>query len=73
MIKDIALVLALLIAALLALGRWRGRSVPADENEAERMHDRLWRISESEDRYRALVAATTEVIVQRDASGRITY
>lgn len=73
MIKDIALVLALLIAAALALGRWRGRGAPADENEAERLHDRLWRISESEDRYRALVAATTEVIVQRDASGRITY
>jgi len=73
MIKDIALVLALLIAATLALGRWRGRGVPDDGNEAERMHDRLWRISESEDRYRALVAATTEVIVQRDARGRITY
>lgn len=73
MIKDIALVLAVLVAAALALGRWRARPALPDENEAERLHDRLWRVSESEDRYRALVAATTEIIVQRDASGRITY
>jgi PAS domain S-box-containing protein len=73
MIKDIALVLAILVAAALALGRWRARPALPDENEAERLHDRLWRVSESEDRYRALVAATTEIIVQRDASGRITY
>ncbi|MCJ2058349.1 ATP-binding protein [Methylobacterium sp. J-048] len=72
-VKDIALVLALLIAAALALGHWRARRSVPDEAEAERLHDRIWRISESEDRYRALVAATTEVIVQRDARGRITY
>ncbi|MCJ2138014.1 ATP-binding protein [Methylobacterium sp. J-026] len=70
-VEDIALVLALLVAAALAFDRWRARRVGPDE--AERLHDRLWRISESEDRYRALVAATTEVIVQRDARGRITY
>ena len=73
MIEDIALVLALLVAAILALGRWRSRGAPTDENETERLQDRIWRISESEDRYRALVAATTEIIVQRDARGRITY
>ena len=73
MIEDIALVLALLVAAILALGRWRSRGALYDENEAERLQDRIWRISESEDRYRALVAATTEIIVQRDARGRITY
>lgn len=72
-VEDIALVLALLVAAALAVDRWRARRAPSDEGEAERLHDRLWRISESEDRYRALVAATTEVIVQRDARGRITY
>jgi PAS domain S-box-containing protein len=72
-VNDIALVLALLIAAALAFGHWRARRSGADEAEAERLHDRIWRISESEDRYRALVAATTEVIVQRDARGRITY
>ncbi|MCJ2072404.1 ATP-binding protein [Methylobacterium sp. J-030] len=71
--EDIALVLALLVAAALAVDRWRARQARPDEGESERLHDRLWRISESEDRYRALVAATTEVIVQRDARGRITY
>ena len=71
MIEDIALVLALVVAAILALGRWRSREASSDENE--RLQDRIWRISESEDRYRALVAATTEIIVQRDARGRITY
>ncbi|MHB2209118.1 ATP-binding protein [Methylobacterium sp. CM6257] len=72
-VEDFALVLALVIAAALALDRWRARRGVSDEGEAERLHDRLWRVSESEDRYRALVAATTEVIVQRDARGRITY
>jgi len=72
-VEDIALVLALVVAAALAVDRWRVRRAGPDDGEAERMHDRLWRISESEDRYRALVAATTEVIVQRDARGRITY
>ncbi|SDO69262.1 PAS domain S-box-containing protein [Methylobacterium phyllostachyos] len=72
-VEDVALVLALLVAAALAVDRWRGRRSASDEGEAERLHDRLWRVSESEDRYRALVAATTEVIVQRDARGRITY
>ena len=70
-VEDIALVVALLVAAALAFDRWRTRRAGPDE--AERLQDRLWRISESEDRYRALVAATTEVIVQRDARGRITY
>ncbi|MGU3663397.1 ATP-binding protein [Methylobacterium sp. A49B] len=73
MIEDIALVLALLVAAILALGRRRAQDQASDEAEAERLQDRIWRISESEDRYRALVAATTEIIVQRDARGRITY
>ncbi|MDP4024293.1 ATP-binding protein [Methylobacterium sp. NEAU 140] len=68
-----ALVLAL--AAIVALAvrlRRAGRADPGDA-ETERLHDRIWRISESEERYRALVAATTEAVVQRDARGRITY
>ena len=40
---------------------------------SEAAQDRLWRLSESEERYRALVEATTEIIVQRDAKGRITF
>lgn len=73
MIDTMAPVLALLTAALLAFGLWRLRGTRRAEREAERLQDRIWRISESEDRYRALVAATTEIIVQRDARGRITY
>lgn len=73
MIDTLAPVLALLTAALLAFGLWRLLGTRRAEREAERLQDRIWRISESEDRYRALVAATTEIIVQRDARGRITY
>ncbi|WP_457108796.1 ATP-binding protein [Methylobacterium sp. P5_C11] len=73
MTDTMALVLALPIATLLALGVWWMRGTRRAESEAERLQDRIWRISESEDRYRALVAATTEIIVQRDARGRITY
>jgi PAS domain S-box-containing protein len=39
----------------------------------EHLEDRIWRLSESEERYRALVEATTEIIVQRDSQGRITF
>ncbi|MGU3423034.1 ATP-binding protein [Methylobacterium sp. D54C] len=73
MIDTLAPVLALLTAAALAFALWRRLGTRRAEREAERLQDRLWRISESEDRYRALVAATTEIIVQRDARGRITY
>ena len=73
MIDTMAPVLALLTAAALAFGLWRLLGTRRAEREAERLQDRIWRISESEDRYRALVAATTEIIVQRDARGRITY
>ena len=39
----------------------------------EQLEDRIWRLSESEERYRALVEATTEIIVQQDSQGRITF
>ncbi|AWN41265.1 ATP-binding protein [Methylobacterium durans] len=73
-LKDIALVLALLAAGFsLAAMVWRGRPTRREEPGVEDLHDRIWRISESEERYRALVEATMEVIVQRDALGRITF
>ena len=74
-IRDLALVLALAAAALsLAALLWRTRRPAGREApEAEHLHDRIWRISESEDRYRSLVEATMEVIVQRDGLGRITF
>lgn len=57
------------LSAGLALGR-RPRAEPPS---AEDLHARVRRIAESEERYRALVAATTDVIVQRDGLGRITF
>ena len=80
-LSDVALVLVLPLLAFLA--GWVARSrlarthplVPPAGSEAriEDLEDRVWGLSESEERYRALVEATTEVIVQRDAQGRITF
>ena len=77
-------VLLVLLPALLAfLAGWVARArlrpsagpSPRMEGEAriEALEDRIWRLSESEERYRALVEATTEIIVQRDGRGRITF
>nr|WP_238203069.1 ATP-binding protein [Methylobacterium aerolatum] len=49
------------------------RAGKAAEADAESLHDLVWRASESEERYRALVAATTDLVVQRDLDGRITF
>ena len=51
----------------------RAAATGRDTTEIERLRTSIWRISESEERYRALVEATTDVIVQRDAQGRITF
>ncbi|MCJ2043029.1 ATP-binding protein [Methylobacterium sp. J-078] len=80
-ITDALLVLALPILAFLAGWSLRARiprtatstSAPGTEARIEQLEDRVWQLSESEERYRALVEATTEVIVQRDALGRITF
>ncbi|WP_336489343.1 ATP-binding protein [Methylobacterium nigriterrae] len=73
-LKDIALVLALLAAAFsLAALLWRRTGARPEDAAVEDLHDRIWRISESEERYRALVEATMQVIVQRDGLGRITF
>ena len=42
------------------------------ETEVERLQDRTWRLEESEERYRSLIEAQLDVIVQRDRAGRIT-
>ena len=56
------------------LGLRRGRGPLAQGSDgSEAMQDRLWRLAESEERYRALVEATTDCIVQCDAQGRITF
>jgi PAS domain S-box-containing protein len=65
-----------LAAAAAALGRDRARLrrlLAAREGEIERLQDRLWALSESEERFRGLVEAQLDVIVRRDGTGRITY
>ena len=49
------------------------RHAAALEAEVERLQDRTWRLAESEERYRSLIEAQLDVIVQRDRSGRITF
>ena len=71
--RDLAVALALLVAAASLAFAWTRRGRAGAPNDSEHLHDRIWQISESEDRYRALVEATTDIIVQRDAAGRITF
>ena len=79
--QDLALVLVSALLAFLAgfaararVARPVGRTPRAgSEARIEALEDRIWRLSESEERYRALVEATTEIIVQRDGLGRITF
>ena len=68
----LGIVLAVLAAAAIAYRRGRGRPARDDE-AAEALQDRLWHLAESEERYRALVEATTQAVVQRDRTGRITF
>lgn len=43
------------------------------EKTIERLQDEAWQASESVERYRSLVEAQPDLIVQRDAAGRITF
>ena len=66
---SVAIGLAVLIVVTL---QRRGTVVDAfDASEA--LQDRLWQVAESEERYRVLVEATTQAVVQRDGQGRITF
>ena len=58
-------------AALVVGLRRHGAAVPAFPSES--LQDRLWQVAESEERYRVLVEATTQAVVQRDGQGRITF
>ncbi|MEH3147085.1 MAG: ATP-binding protein [Methylobacterium frigidaeris] len=66
--------LGLPVLGLLAAG-WRTLRGARRRHDAEieRLHDRIWRLSESEERYRSLVEAQIAMIVQRDAEDRITF
>src|SRR3954452_1988142 len=63
------------LGALLLLVRSRRlrRHAASLETEVERLQDRTWRLAESEERYRSLIEAQLDVIVQRDREGRITF
>ena len=61
------------LSRALAAAFGRGRRLRTLEAEVEALQDRLWRVSESEARYRGLVEAQLDVMVQRDGAGRITF
>ncbi|MBB2963972.1 ATP-binding protein [Methylobacterium sp. R2-1] len=63
---------AAMLALILASLRRREPVVP-ESDMTEALQDRLWQIAESEERYRVLVEATTQAVVQRDGQGRITF
>src|SRR3954465_2326389 len=54
---------------LLVRARRLARHAAALEAEVERLQDRTWRLAESEERYRSLIEAQLDVIVQRDRRG----
>lgn len=60
------------LAGLIVAG-WRRRATPVTAFPSESLQDRLWQVAESEERYRVLVEATTQAVVQRDGRGRITF
>ena len=60
---------ALLFARNLALHR----KLHALNERAEALADRNWELKEAEERARSFLAAQGDVIVRRDADGRITY
>lgn len=77
-----ALVAGLLAVVLVALGATilllrdhirLERHARRLEDGVERLQDQLWQVSEREERYRSLVEAQRDIIVQRDDTGRITF
>lgn len=72
-IHELAAGVSLLALAAAGVCLWRAKRGRRAEEDAESLHDLVWQASESEERYRTLVAATTDLVVQRDLYGRITY
>jgi len=70
----LTLILAVLAVTFVLVALLRRHGIPALEGvEVEHLQARIQRLTESEERYRALVEATTEIVVQRDSLGRITF
>ncbi|MCE4222802.1 response regulator [Methylobacterium sp. C25] len=63
----------IVLTTILVVAIRRSGPLTHETDEAEALQDRLWLLSESEERYRTLIEATTECIVQRDEQGRITF
>lgn len=66
--------IAALAAVLLLRDLIRAETGVAElEAEIEHLHDRVFDLADSEERFRSLVEAQGELIVRRDATGRITF
>ncbi|MBX9777837.1 MAG: response regulator [Xanthobacteraceae bacterium] len=61
------------IGLLLAHGRRLKHDLLEAQQSAEELADRNWELKESEERAKSFLAAQGDVIVRRDADGRITY
>ncbi|MCJ2027920.1 ATP-binding protein [Methylobacterium sp. J-043] len=72
-VSVMGLSIAAAMLALILVSLRRREFVVPESDTTEALQDRLWQIAESEERYRVLVEATTEAVVQRDAQGRITF
>lgn len=72
-VSVMGLSIAAAMLALIVVSLRRREPVVPDSDMTEALQDRLWQIAESEERYRVLVEATTQAVVQRDGQGRITF
>ncbi|WP_147016300.1 ATP-binding protein [Methylorubrum extorquens] len=72
-VSVMGLSIAAAMLALILVSLRRREPVMPESDMTEALQDRLWQIAESEERYRVLVEATTEAVVQRDGQGRITF
>ena len=72
-VSVMGLSIAAAMLALILVSLRRHEFLVPESDTTEALQDRLWQIAESEERYRVLVEATTEAVVQRDGQGRITF
>ncbi len=76
-IAVIASVAAGWVAALQPRDRSRAAAAPSAaeklQRENERLADLAWELRESEERYRSLIDAVGDVVIGRDADGRVTF
>ena len=61
------------IGILLARARLLKAELRTSQQRTEELADRVWELKESEERAKGFLAAQGDVIVRRDADGRITY